>query len=1305
MSWQLKILNFIKLSAFAVLSFVLLILLVIAALLFTHSGNQLTINIAEQIEPRLSIELEQGSFFKSPRFSKISWLDQQTEIKIDSVSYQFDWSCLFNKVCIQRLDISNAQIVIENNGTDTDKKIEETERSVFEFPVEVAIQAINLNKIYFSFNDLTVELDTLHLQADGKEKELSLNSVIDGLSVKLPKAVESARDKKIPDSIPALLTQQDLPEIILPFDLYVAPLQLTDFKLKQGEDTLLEVNSLTSQFDFLHSQLTIQSLILDLPETDLQLVGEMNFSANYPLDMQAKGQLKSIKQLQPADLLAGQIYDLKSNGDLSQLKTELLLSKKLAMQLTAQIDLFKKNLPHSLTLNWQKLRWPLTGKAQYSSATGSLQSRGTVNDYRIKLNSDYHAENIPAGKLRLNGQGNLQQFNLKQLLVNTLDGTANLSGLLQWQDAIKWDGQLAIDKIDLAKLETQYTGNFSGLIKQNLQVFSNQQKKISWQFNIPEIDINGQFLKRPFAVKGVLSGDNKKGISFQNVTVNNAENEFLIYGLLAKQNDLAIKLNIVDLSHALLEGSGNIHGEIKIQGSKDALNVKSNLQGTSLGYQTTTLDSFQLDSEGLVSDKPTLTLQLMANKLTIAGQRIDDIAINIQNTKSSTTTIEHQIDFSVKNKQQSADIQIQTIQKNGQWLSTLTAGTIDLPELQLRLSKPFAIVRKNDNLLISPHCWRLTTPDNNNTGNFCVKNLDIGKQGEADLALDSYLLASLDPFLPEEFKIAGAVSADAQIKWDGTEKPDFNINVFSEDMLVNVNRDKTKEGVITYPVETFNIKLLGSKESSDLSATIYSSDLIHGKIKGQLFPYKTEPEVDALIDIELPDLSPFAVLIPKVDRLAGHLQTKLTVNGPQHDPIVNGQISINDSAITAVGLPIQINRLNTYIAIKNNRADIDGEFYTTEFKESKSKKTIIKDVVSLVDKSIKTVGSTIKKAPVTDKSISGRATVKGTLDWQNKLQGDIYLIANKIAVNDYDKINLLISPDLHLNFAEYLKLTGDIAINRGTITVKELAEEAVSLSKDVIVVDIESTKEAATLPLIMNLKVDLGKRLKVNALGLNSIVKGNLRIRKSSKKNPTIRGTLRLTDGTYDVFAQQLILQESRITFQGPINTPYVSIEAIRDPANTEDDVIAGVRVTGTPDELSLEVFSEPAMAQQDAVSYIMRGQSLENSTDSSGQDAQITNMLIVLELSGAKSAQVLNKIGNQLGIEGLSLSTSGTGEEQSVGVRGYIAPRVQLGYGVGVFDNFSIFTLRYEMFARLYIEASSGIEQAIDAYYEFDWD
>ncbi|GAL14232.1 uncharacterized protein YtfN [Vibrio astriarenae] len=53
-------------------------------------------------------------------------------------------------------------------------------------------------------------------------------------------------------------------------------------------------------------------------------------------------------------------------------------------------------------------------------------------------------------------------------------------------------------------------------------------------------------------------------------------------------------------------------------------------------------------------------------------------------------------------------------------------------------------------------------------------------------------------------------------------------------------------------------------------------------------------------------------------------------------------------------------------------------------------------------------------------------------------------------------------------------------------------------------------------------------------------------------------------------------------------------ITAIRNPDNTEDDVTAGIRVTGPADEPVVEIFSEPAMPQANALSYLLRGQDID---------------------------------------------------------------------------------------------------------------
>ncbi|WP_337230607.1 translocation/assembly module TamB domain-containing protein, partial [Proteus terrae] len=74
--------------------------------------------------------------------------------------------------------------------------------------------------------------------------------------------------------------------------------------------------------------------------------------------------------------------------------------------------------------------------------------------------------------------------------------------------------------------------------------------------------------------------------------------------------------------------------------------------------------------------------------------------------------------------------------------------------------------------------------------------------------------------------------------------------------------------------------------------------------------------------------------------------------------------------------------------------------------------------------------------------------------------------------------------------------------------------------------------------------------------------------------------------GQFKAYGQDLQVRKGQILFSGPVDQPYLNIEAIRNPENTANNVIAGVRVTGLADKPKVDIFSEPAFTQQEALSY-----------------------------------------------------------------------------------------------------------------------
>ncbi|TGC84868.1 hypothetical protein C9F04_12875, partial [Salmonella enterica subsp. enterica serovar Wilhelmsburg] len=274
-------------------------------------------------------------------------------------------------------------------------------------------------------------------------------------------------------------------------------------------------------------------------------------------------------------------------------------------------------------------------------------------------------------------------------------------------------------------------------------------------------------------------------------------------------------------------------------------------------------------------------------------------------------------------------------------------------------------------------------------------------------------------------------------------------------------------------------------------------------------------------------------------------------------------------------------------------------------------------------------------------------------------------------------------------------------VPRARMVVHDLPESAVGVSSDVVMLNNDlqpETPQTASIPINSNLTVHVGNNVRIDAFGLKARLTGDLKVAQD-KQGLGLNGQINIPDGRFRAYGQDLLVRKGELLFSGPPDQPLLNIEAIRNPDATEDDVIAGVRVTGTADEPKAEIFSDPAMPQAEALSYLLRGQGLDSNQSDS---AAMTSMLIGLGV--AQSGQVVGKIGETFGVSNLALDTQGVGDSSQVVVSGYVLPGLQVKYGVGIFDSLATLTLRYRLMPKLYLEAVSGVDQALDLLYQFEF-
>ena len=228
--------------------------------------------------------------------------------------------------------------------------------------------------------------------------------------------------------------------------------------------------------------------------------------------------------------------------------------------------------------------------------------------------------------------------------------------------------------------------------------------------------------------------------------------------------------------------------------------------------------------------------------------------------------------------------------------------------------------------------------------------------------------------------------------------------------------------------------------------------------------------------------------------------------------------------------------------------------------------------------------------------------------------------------------------------------------------------------------------------------VTLGKEVNVNVFDLKALLTGKL-ILSQGPTGLSANGEISIPQGTFEAYGQDLLIENGRITFAGPPDQPYVNIKAIRNPQNTENGVVAGLSVQGPAKAPQLKVFSSPAMSQAQALSYLLRGMPMSTKDNDTGL---LTSAILGLGLS--QTGQVVNKIGDAIGVHNLAVDAVGQGNDTKVVVSATLLPGLQLKYGVGLFDSLMTLTLRYRLLNSLYLEAMTGTGQSLDMLYHLSW-
>lgn len=1271
--------KWLKWIALTLLVIIVLIIGSLAWVLGTQSGLHFAINSAARWVPGLTINQVNGGW-QDLRLTGVEYQMQGVDVNVGELSLGLRLACLRDKqLCIDTLATRDVVVNIDTHALPPSEETPPSEPlTELNAPLPIFLNSLSLENTQVKIDDMAISLSQFRTAAQWEGKQVTLKpTLIDNLLVALPKTPEEGsveavaqnvkqvaitqpqtqaktpaeKEQALADTIKALFAKPllaELPEINIPVDLNIEGIEGKSLQITG--DTPVNINQLILQAHTQGKQVTLTKLSVDAPEGEIDLAGGITLDKQWPvtLDMNATVRdiagLEEFKNQQAKLALKGALLD--------ELQLALSLTGSVSATLEAQAELAKPHLPLKLTLESEKVRWPLTGEVQYQLNGTRLRLNGQTDNYALSLRSDIEGPEIPPAQLRLDAKGNEEKLELTRLRLAALQGHADITGVADWSKAISWNALLTLSGINTIKQYPDIPAKLDGRIATTGSLYGG-----SWQLRVPEITLDGNFKNNLIKARGNAYGNDSGQWNIPQLNLILGKNNLNVAGHLGDKWALDADINAPGLNGFVPGLAGVIKGKVNIRGDIKTPKIVADINASGIKWQ----DQISIDSiivKGDVqSDKE------IGGKLAITARQFKQADLVIRNLTldASGTEKQHKLTLKVDGEPVSGGLTLAGSfdKEKQQWKGSLNNTAFDTPVGEWRLNKAMSLdlAVEKQQVTIGSHCWL------NPNAQVCVpKAITVGESGSAAITLTRFDLAMIAPFLPPETSVKGVFTGDATATWDAKGGlPKAAVNLTGQGVALKQN----VEGTIL-PIDFNRVTLNAGINNGRATLQWLISIAGNGDFKGNvnISDLEKRRQLSGNVDIDNLTLDLLKPFLGKGEIAQGQIGAQLRLGGDAQSPLLFGRFGINQLNVVGRWLPFDISTGNVDVNFNGATSDLSGRIETPE----------------------------------------GYLNLTGNADWR-KLDDWRAVVAangNKLRVALPPMVRIDVNPDLVFEAGpNLLKLDGRIDIPWARIVVQDLPESAVSASSDEVMLDKQlqpiAPKQTA-IPIQSNLAINIGNDVTLDAFGLKAKLTGSLKV-SQGKQGLGLNGQVDIPRGEFRAYGQDLIVRKGQILFSGPVDQPYLNIEAIRNPNNTADNVIAGVRVTGLSDAPKVEIFSEPAKTQQEALSYLLRGQGLESGDSDS---AQMTAMLVGLGVG--QSGQLVGRIGETFGVSDLALDTQGVGDNSQVVVSGNLTNDLQVKYGVGIFDSLATLTLRYRLMPRLYLQAVSGMNQAIDLLYQFEF-
>jgi len=382
--------------------------------------------------------------------------------------------------------------------------------------------------------------------------------------------------------------------------------------------------------------------------------------------------------------------------------------------------------------------------------------------------------------------------------------------------------------------------------------------------------------------------------------------------------------------------------------------------------------------------------------------------------------------------------------------------------------------------------------------------------------------------------------------------------------------------------------------------------------------------------------------------LDGSLQLQLQLAGVLAHPRWSGAVSGDGLSATLIDQGIQFKQGQLRIALTDNLVQIHQlMFHGASGTLSASGQIKLDEANPNLGVNVQADKLELFATPDRQLQLSGQATVRNTGDLAGA--GDISIDGHfKVdhALFDLpDSAAPQLGPDVHI-----VELDGT-EVNASKPSLAQTAQTATTPPTP--------PKNGGSLTPRTHIAIDLGDAFRFRGAGADLGLRGQLVATSAPDQPLRAVGNVSVTPGsTYTTFGRKLNIDSGFFTFNGPIDNPGINITAMRQ----NQEVVAGVQVSGTVQAPVAKLVSEPNVPDNEKLSWLLFGHGTDTGTNFSQQSA-MTEAFALLGNAGGK------RVAQTLGLDEVSIGQSEVGltDPQVVSLSKALNQRIVLGYEQGL--------------------------------------